>query len=120
MTGVVRRRRGCGVAAVPVSGEVLDRVERRDVRVEAVAYPVQTVVPQTVRILVEQAPVAAAPPVQVGREGPSWATAAVFMSVVCVLLAIGVGLWFDGSPPWERDAAQQRHSAPAHHGGSTR
>lgn len=125
------RRKSGGEVVVQDPG-VLDRARRSREHLEVLdaeawAHPVRQRhgVPQTqdIRIVVEHAPpTVAPPPVEVARQGPSWMTAAGFMAVVCVLLAIGVGLWLGGSPPWEKDAAQQqqRHSAPAHHGGSSR
>jgi hypothetical protein len=110
---------------VPVRGQVVEpvRVPGAELDIEAWARPIGHPVPygggppQTVRIEVVQVPAApVAPPVDVGvRTGPSWLTAAGFMAVVCVLLAIGVGLWLGGAAPWQTDAQQQRHSTPAHH-----
>jgi hypothetical protein len=120
------RRSGSRGVAVPVSGEVLaPRVPGADLGVEAWARPVAHPVPygsQEVRIVVEHAPAASAVEVPFESEvrGPSWGTAAAFMAVLCILLAIGVGLWLGGVAPWETDAQQQQHSAPAHHGRSAR
>jgi hypothetical protein len=108
---------------VPVSGEVLEpRVPGSEHGVEAWARPVAHPVPwgagppsQEVRIVVEQVAPAVDVPSDVERpRTPSWGTAAVFMAVVCVLLAIGLGLWFGQAAPWQTDAQQQERSAPAH------
>jgi hypothetical protein len=119
-----KRRNGRGgEVVVPVAGDVLDPPRERDVaRREGVAYPVAQPV-QRGEIIVRHE-YASPPPVQAPsgpvEEGkPTMAQATAFIAVVCVLLAIGVGLWLGGSPPWEKDAAQQR-SVPVHHRGSVR
>lgn len=66
-----------------------------------------------------QAPAGDAGPDAPVERVPSWGTAATFMAVICVLVAIGVGLWFAQAAPWQTDA-QQHRAVPAHHTGAGR
>lgn len=105
-----RRSNGREVV-VPAREDVLEP-EGRDVVSAGVAYPVACPVQRgeiTVRHVYDvppTAPVASSPVYEQPR--PSWATAAGFMAVVCVLLAIGVGLWFAQAAPWQTDAQHQQ------------
>lgn len=113
-----RRSNGREVV-VPAREDVLESADQELARIGGVAYPVAGPVAGpvqrgeiTVRHVYDAPPAAppvAAPPVY-EQPRPTWATAAGFMAVVCILLAIGVGLWFAQAAPWETDANRQQQT----------